>query len=159
MKFAEFSVGAAFVSSRAWAVSRTTTLSGALRALLESPSCGNSAPPDASPAPKRACSSANRPAPSPRAKLNASVPRNVPGASNTRRVFSSAPETNVVDPDPVWDAFAALLPSPGPSTDPDLRGGRSATQFTRCPWICGRAIWRHPVGGASRVVAGSVETS
>ena len=65
----------------------------------------------------------------------------------------------MVDPDPVWDAFAALLPSPGPSTDPDLGGGRSATQFTRCPWICGRAISRHPVGGASRVVAGSVETS
>ena len=72
--------------------------SGARSALFDRPSCGSSAPPEASAARARAASSALRPARSERGRLRASVPRNVPGASKTRSVFSSAPLTNAVDP-------------------------------------------------------------
>ena len=134
--------------------------SGALRALLESPSCGSSAPPEASAALSRAASSALRPARSERGRLRASVPKNVPGASKTRRVFSSAPLTKTTDPPArvAASVFASAF-SPPPSLRADAAGGSAATHVTAWPWICGRAISRHPVVGASSVSVTGLCTS
>mmetsp|Transcript_3406 Transcript_3406/g.14320 ORF Transcript_3406/g.14320 Transcript_3406/m.14320 type:complete len:300 (+) Transcript_3406:1116-2015(+) len=134
--------------------------SGARSALFDRPSCGSSAPPEASAARARAASSALRPARSERGRLRASVPRNVPGASKTRSVFSSAPLTNAVDPPATVFAsvfsFAFLslsIPLPLPW------GGSAATHRTACPWICGRAISRHPAVGVSSDTATAFRTS
>ena len=118
------------------------------------PSCGSSAPPDKSPALFLAASSDARPAASLFCKLRASVPRNVPGASNTLKVFSSAPDTNVVDP--AATVFAVVLES---CISPVPGGGSVATQVTWWPWICGRAISRHPAGAGSASFSRSSSSS
>ena len=109
-------------------------------ALLERPSAGSSAPasrPAATAAASSAATAPETPPPPPPPRLLASVPRNGPGASNTRSVFSSDPLTKTVDPHELSTAGFE------PSTS--AFGASAATHDTAWPCTCGLASCLHPL--------------